>query len=87
MSTTKEAEDGINGGVFCSTAEMIERIRDVLSWHIEIVHDWHIADVLRLSPANLASRKMRDAPPFKEIILFCDRCGLDPMKIIMKKSC
>jgi len=70
----------------CTCDEMVERIRDILSWHIENVCDWHIADVLRLSPANLATRKRRDTPPIKEIVLFCDRCGLDPRDILLKKK-
>lgn len=72
----------------CTTAEMIERIKDILSRHLnDAVHDWHVADILGMSGFTLASRKMRDSPPLKEIVLFCDRCGLNPLDIVMKKSC
>lgn len=73
----------------CSTREMVERIKDVLSKHItsKRVYDWHVADALGLDTSNLAIMKTRNRMPFKEVLMFCDRCGLDPMKIIMKKSC
>lgn len=72
----------------CSTGEMVERLKDVLSKHItqNNVYDWHVADVLGLSCENLASMKSRNKVPFEEIILFCDRCGYPPMKIFMKDS-
>ena len=84
--------DGENGvaddSEFCTTREAIERIKDILSNHIKgRVYDWHVADSLRLSYANLATMKSRDTIPLKEITLFCDRCGINPLKIVMKKSC
>ena len=71
----------------CTTEEMTEKIKNILSKHItnHKVYDWHVADILHISSENLATIKKRDKPPLKEIILFCDRCGLDPMKIILKK--
>jgi len=67
---------------------MVEKIKDVMSKHIskDNVFDWHVADALGINEGTLASRIKRDSPPLKEIILFCDRCGLDPMKIVMKKK-
>lgn len=72
----------------CTTEEVVENIKDVLSRHIteNKVCDWHVADALEITAENLATLKSRDSMPLKEIILFCDRCGLDPMKIVMKKK-
>lgn len=74
---------------FVSTREMVERIKDELSRHLKDNEpkDWHVAGVLRISDANLASRIYRDSPPITEILLFCSRCGLNPLDIVMKKSC
>lgn len=71
----------------CSVAEMIERLRNICQKYSQRnITDGDIAAVLRISHDCLASRKYRDSPPLREIILFCDRCGLDPMKIVMKCS-
>ncbi|DAB29342.1 MAG TPA: hypothetical protein CFH84_10065 [Sulfurimonas sp. UBA12504] len=72
----------------CETREMVERIKDIISLPSkeEKIYDWHVACVLRISDARLATMKKRNTPPLREIILFCDRCGLDPMKIVMKCS-
>lgn len=72
----------------CSVAEMIERIKDTLSLcpSVERTRDKHVAYVLRISDNHLSTLKKRNKLPLREIILFCDRCGLDPMKIVMKRS-
>lgn len=72
----------------CSTEEMIERMKDVLSKHIteNIVYDWHVADALGLTSDNLATMKKRNKVPLEEIVLFCDRCGLNPLNIVIKKK-
>lgn len=72
----------------CSTSEMIERIRNICQRHLSRnVTIGDVAAVLRISHDNLATRKYRDSPPLREIILFCDRYKLDVMKIVIKKSC
>lgn len=75
----------------CSTAEMVERIKDILSIPLEKqgqkkVFNKDVADVLGIDQMNLASMKKRNSPPLKEIILFCDRSGLDPRDFILKHS-
>jgi hypothetical protein len=73
----------------CSTEEFLERMKDILSKHIDKpkVFDGDVADILHVDKQNMATMKRRNKLPLKEILLFCDRCGLDPLKIIMKKSC
>jgi len=72
----------------CSVEEMIERIKDFLSLKIteNIVCDWHVADELSIKAGNLSTMKTRNAMPLEEVILFCDRCGLNPLDILMKKK-
>jgi len=72
----------------CDTKEMVERLKDVISKPLgeQKVYDKHVAWVLGVSQMNLATMKKRNAPPLEEILLFCSRCGLDPMKIVMKCS-
>jgi hypothetical protein len=71
----------------CDVKEMIERLKDVISKPLgRKVWDSDVACVLRMSDCRLTAMKRRNRPPFKEIILFCDRCGLDPRDIVMK-SC
>lgn len=72
----------------CSTDEIVERIKNILSGRVVkgYVYDRHVADTLGVSSSNLASMKKRNKVPYKEVLLFCDRCGLDPLKLIMKKK-
>ncbi|MDP3290638.1 MAG: hypothetical protein Q8M43_01250 [Sulfuricurvum sp.] len=64
--------------------EMIERIKDYLSPHTQkCPQDQDVAGVLRINVRNLATMKKRNKIPFKEVILFCKRTGLDPMKILI----
>jgi len=71
----------------CDTEEIVERIKDILSRHIKNneVYDWHVADVLGIDDNNLSVMKKRNKRPLQEILLFCDRCGLDPRDILIKK--
>lgn len=72
----------------CDLTEIVEKLKDILSRHITCnkVYDWHVADVLHISDMSLATMKKRNKIPFEKIILFCDRCGLDPRDIILKKK-
>lgn len=72
----------------CSCDEIVEKIKDVLSKHItqNRVYDWHVADALGIDASALASMKRRNRVPFKEVLLFCYRCGLDPYEIMIKKK-
>jgi hypothetical protein len=74
---------------FISTREMVENIKDVLSHHKneKIVFDNDVAGVLRMSTEALATRIARNSPPIPEILLFCNRTGLDINKIVFKKNC
>ncbi|NOQ30016.1 MAG: hypothetical protein GQ570_02710 [Helicobacteraceae bacterium] len=74
--------------IFCSTREMVERLKDIVSthWLDEKVYDKDVAVLLNIEHSNLATKIKRDRPPLKEILLFCDRCGLDPFKILLKKK-
>ena len=74
---------------FISTREMVERIKDVLSKHKKEkrVFDGDVAGVLRMTQDALATRINRDSPPISEILLFCNRTGLDINKIVFKKDC
>ncbi|WP_294962281.1 hypothetical protein [Sulfurimonas sp.] len=72
----------------CSVEEIIERIKDIISIPVgnRKVFDNDVSMALNMSQMNLASRKRRNKIPYENIILFCDRYGHDPMKIIMKKE-
>lgn len=72
----------------CTTEEMIERIKDIISTKVgdRKVFDSDVADLLGVSRINLYTMKKRNRLPLREVILLCDRCGLDPLKIVMK-SC
>ena len=74
----------------CSTKEIIEKIKDIISrqpsFRGKKVFDIDVAGVLRLTQANLATKKRRNVIPFKEIVLFCERCGLDSRDILFKKK-
>lgn len=68
---------------FVTVSEMIDRIKDVACKHVDgIVFDYYVADLLRMQSLALASAKKRNLPPLKQILLFCNRTGLDPMKIL-----
>ena len=73
----------------CSTREMIERLKDAISIRTgnRLVKDWHVADEIMISPANLATMIKRDSPPLREIILFCNKNWIDPLRIVIKKNC
>lgn len=72
----------------CSTKEMVERLKDVISRRMGNVkvYDWHVADELCITTASLATKIMRDSPPLAEILIFCNRNWIDPLKITIKKS-
>jgi hypothetical protein len=71
-----------------TTEDITEKIKDILSRHndCKTVSDKSVAAVLGINKFNFAAMKKRNKIPFKEIILFCDRCGIDPLELIMK-SC
>ena len=68
---------------------MVERIKDILCEHTKEnkVFDNDVAGVLRVNAETLASRIARNSPPIPEILLFCNRTGLDINKIVFKKNC
>ena len=72
----------------CSTREMVERLKDVISRRLGNVYvkDWHVADELRINSSVLSLKIKRDSPPFAEILIFCSRNWIDPLKITMKKE-
>ena len=67
---------------------MIERVKDILCEHKKDkkVFDNDVAGVLRMSTEALATRIARNSPPIPEILLFCNRTGLDINKIVFKKK-
>lgn len=68
---------------FVTVEEMIERIKDIASKNYEgRVFDMDVAALLRMGYQALASAKKRNAPPIKKILFFCQRTGVDPMKIL-----
>lgn len=68
---------------FVTVEEMIERIKDIASKNYEgRVFDMDVAALLRMGNQALASAKKRNAPPIKKILFFCQRTGVDPMKIL-----
>lgn len=73
----------------CSTREMVERLKDVISLRVgnRKVFDWHVADELGLEANNLSAMILRDSPPLEEILIFCNKRWVDPLKVVMKKSC
>ena len=74
----------------CDTKEAVEKVKDIISMPIgkRKVFDGDVALVLGISQGSLATMKKRNKIPFKEIILFCDRTGLDPRDILFKnKNC
>lgn len=73
----------------CSTREMTERIKDVISKRVgnTKVFDWHVAVELEISAENLASMIKRDSPPLEQILLFCNKNWVDPLKVTIKKNC
>lgn len=84
----EDADKGTKMNELCDTKEMVERLKDTISIPLgeRKVFDRHVAWVLGVTQENLATMKKRNSPPLKEILLFCNRCGLDPMKIVMKCS-
>lgn len=73
---------------FISTREMVERIKDILFKHKKDkkVFDNDVAGVLRIGIEALATRIARNSPPIAEILLFCNRTGLDINKIVFKRK-
>jgi len=73
----------------CSTREMVERIKDIISRRIgrKKVFDWHVAVALDIGQSTLASMIKRDSPPLREILLFCSKELVDPLRITIKKNC
>lgn len=71
-----------------TTKEVAEKIKDILSTKKKgkKVFDDDVAGVLRIIPANFATMKKRNKIPFKEIVLFCERCGLDPRDILFDRK-
>ncbi|MCX6076408.1 MAG: hypothetical protein NTW78_05905 [Campylobacterales bacterium] len=71
----------------CETREMVERIKDIISKRLGNikVFDWHVADELGVSQMNLATMIKRDSPPLKEIMLFCNKNWVDPLRVVIKK--
>ncbi|WP_455756500.1 hypothetical protein [Sulfurimonas sp.] len=72
----------------CSADEIVEKIKDIISKPKgnKKVFDGDAAGVLNLTCGNLATMKKRNKVPYKEILLFCDRVGLDPRDIVFKKQ-
>lgn len=75
---------------FIHTSEMIERIKDI-ACHAKMkvlysksgkVFDQDVAALLGINFSNLANMKRRNKPPLKEILQFCKRFRIDPMKIL-----
>jgi len=73
----------------CSTREMIENIKDVLSLRLgeRVVFDRDVAREIGVTEVNIATRIKRDSPPLKEILLFCAKWRVDVKSITIKKSC
>lgn len=66
-----------------TTSEMVERIKQLIKNKIDgKVFDYDVAGLLHMSGMNLATAKKRNKPPLEQILRFCYRTGLDPMKIL-----
>lgn len=80
MSTSSE---------LCSTKEMIERLKDVISLRTgdKKIFDKNVAYELGVTQSNLATMIKRDTPPLEQIILFCNKNWVDPLRITIKKNC
>jgi len=75
----------------CDTKEIVEKLKDIISRQPSFkgskVFNKNVADLLGITEMNFATMRRRNKIPFKEIMLLCDRCGLDPRELIFKKSC
>lgn len=70
---------------FVSNAEVIERIKDILSTKVgnKKVFDKDVAEFIGINQYSLASAKKRNYPTFCRVILkMCARTGVDPMKLL-----
>jgi|GEM_PF-4167935 len=70
---------------FVSNAEIIERIKDILSTKIgnKKVLDQDVASFVGVTWQVLASAKSRNYPSFhNDILKMCARTGLNPMKLL-----
>lgn len=68
---------------FVTVEEMIERIKDIACKAYDgKIFDKDVAVHLDVSHYALASAKKRNQPPLKKILFFCNRTGVDPMKIL-----
>jgi hypothetical protein len=71
----------------CSTRQMVENLKDAIFLKKGgLTRDNDIATMLGITETNLATKISRDSPPLKEILLFCDKHWIDPMRIVMKSS-
>ena len=67
--------------------EILEIIKDILSPYIPgNIYDYHVADALRIKHDTIASYKSRDTIPYRQILDFCLRTGINPINIFYRKD-
>lgn len=75
---------------FCTTEELSERLKDIFSrqknYKGKKVFDVDVAAELGITEGNFAVMKRRNKLPLVEVTLFCHRCGLNPLNLVMKKK-
>lgn len=69
---------------FVSVKEMIERIKIIVVPYCDngIVFQKDVAILLHIDQLTLATMKKRNRPPLSNILKFCKRLGIDPIKIL-----
>ena len=81
---------GVGDEEFCSVAELVERIKDILSrqpsFKGRLVFDSDVAALLGITKVNLATIKRRNKMPFREVVSFGIRCGYDPRELLKKSK-
>jgi len=67
--------------------DIVEKIKDEISLQKKgKIYDNDVATHLRMTPFALAARKAKKNIPYKEILDFCYRTGIDPIQIFYKET-
>lgn len=71
-----------------SMKEISEEIKSIISVHIgeRKVFAKDIATALGIPHSTLNTQISRDRPPFEEILHWCAKTGLDPIKIFYERG-
>lgn len=69
---------------FCDMREIVERIKDIISLRLgnKNVFDIDVAIELKINKKSMSTIIKRNTIPHKEIMLFCSRYSINPLKIL-----